>query len=79
MACLAKFGQLLFTEDTLLSHLVNSGANPLKMLCEKPSKDKVVNRADGVVDSLRYLLFQEIFIKPWSHEHLLTTFLTKAF
>ena len=64
---------------TLLSHLVNSGANPLEILCKKPSRDKEVNRADGVVDSLRYLLFHENFVKPWSHEHLLTTFLTKAF
>jgi hypothetical protein len=64
---------------TLMSNLVKSGASPIDIICEKPTRPNLVNCADGVVDSLRYLLFHENYIKPWSHEYLLTSLLTKAF
>ena len=37
------------------------------------------NVNDGVVDSLRYLISRENFIKPYSNEHILGVLLTKAF
>ena len=34
---------------------------------------------DGIVDSLRSMIFSENFIKPWCNEHILVKLLTKAF
>ena len=34
---------------------------------------------DGVVDSLKYLVFHENFIKPWADEHVLAVLLTRCF
>ena len=65
---------------TLLSNLVDSGFNPLNIICVKPIKNKYSAKGrDGVVDSLKYLLCHENYIKPWSHEFILTSLLTKAF
>lgn len=64
---------------TLLFHLVNCGISPIKVFCDKPIRPNLTVKADGVVDSLRYLLLHENYIKPWSHEYVLTRFLTKAF
>jgi hypothetical protein len=71
-------------KGTLLGSLLNFGLNPVNVIYEKPncrlhSINFYADRSDGVVDSLRYLLFHENFIKPWSHEFMLVTFLTKAF
>ena len=65
---------------TILSNLVDSGFNPLDIVCVKPIKNKYSAKGgDGVVDSLKYLLCHENYIKPWSHEFILTSLLTKAF
>ena len=34
---------------------------------------------DGVVESLRFLILHENFIKPYSSEHIIASLLTKAF
>jgi hypothetical protein len=34
---------------------------------------------DGVIDSLRFLLFSENYCKPWSAEFVLTALLTACF
>ena len=59
--------------------LVNAGTNPVNTLCHKPVRSHLAYTEDGVVDSLKYLIHHENYIKPWSHEFILTTFLTKAF
>ena len=59
----------------------------VKQLCQSPvycafNRICVDNRSkqeDGVVDSLRFLLCHENYIKPYSSEHVLATLLTKAF
>ena len=63
---------------TLLDRVVAAGHNPLDVIFNKP---KYNNRSepDGVVDSLKYLLNHDNYIKPWSDEHILATLLTKAF
>ena len=40
-------------------------------------KTSVTNN-DGLVDSIRHLLFTDNFTKPYSHEHLLVHLLTTA-
>ena len=37
------------------------------------------NIHDGIVDSLRQLVYHENFVKPYSEEHILATLLVKAF
>ncbi len=35
--------------------------------------------ANGIVDSLRTLLYEDNYLKPWSNEYLLVKLLTKSF
>ena len=61
----------------------NTGVSLVKGLFSRIYKPKPQvgndNFNDGVVDSLRYLISQENFIKPYSNEHILGVLLTKAF
>lgn len=65
---------------TLLHRLLNLGRSPIYLLfnsgCDK-IRPGVSN--SGVVDSLRYLIHHENFIKPWADEHILASLLTRAF
>jgi hypothetical protein len=63
---------------TLLSSLINSGLNPINIIITKPVCNYNLY-SDGVVDSLRYLLYHENFVKPWSDQFILATMLTKSF
>ena len=70
-----------WTPGTLLSRVISAGYSPTKSIFDKeyypsPADDTT---PDGVVDSLRYLIRHENFIKPYSEEHVLATLLTKAF
>ena len=68
---------------SLLGRLVSFGVSPLKSLFGFSQRVQVVDGAtpheNGVVDSLRYLVMHENFIKPYSDEHVLARLLTKAF
>ena len=35
--------------------------------------------SDGIVDSLKYLVYHENFLKPWADEHVLAVLLTRCF
>ena len=70
-------------KGTLLERVLKSGENPLDIVFNKvPFKhsecDLNIER-DGLADSLKYLLYHQDYNKPWSHEHVLATLLTKAF
>ena len=60
------------------------GLSPLKVafaknkLCKFDMHD-CSNIQDGITDSIRYMIMQEHFIKPYSEEHVLVKLLTKAF
>ncbi len=64
---------------TIVDRVLKLGFSPIDVLfhnvCHK--HDHVFN--DGIVDSLRMLLFSEHFIKPWGCEYMLVKLLTRAF
>ena len=66
---------------TILQRVVSAGFSPIKSLFTKQLNvnPEVNSPRDGVVDSLRYLICNENFIKPYSEEHVLATLLTRAF
>ena len=64
---------------TLLDRVVKGGHNPFNLILNKPKFKQHTTNEDGLVDSLRELLHNENYQKPWSQEHLLANLLTKAF
>ena len=64
---------------TLLDRVVSMGESPSKRAFNSQHvlESKVTNN-DGLVDSIRHLLFTNNFTKPYSHEHLLVHLLTTA-
>ena len=66
---------------TLLHRVVTLGHSPVKCMLSRHrwAGDGPGDIRDGVVDSLRYLVMHENFLKPYSDEHVLVTLLTKAF
>jgi hypothetical protein len=68
----------LTVKGTLINKLVTAGLCPLKVIFECPAL-KSFSEPNEVVDSLKYLVLHNIFIKPLSEEYVLATLLTKAF
>ena len=64
---------------TIVDRVLKLGFSPIDVLFHnvRDRHDNVFN--DGVVDSLRMLLFSEHFIKPWSCEYMLVKLFTRAF
>ena len=65
-------------KNTMVDRLVSMGNSPMNIAMSKPKKH-VKYDSDGVIDSLRYMLFHDNYIRPKSNEHLLATLLLKAF
>ena len=64
---------------TLLDRVVSMGESPTKRALNSQHVPKTsVTNNDGLVDSIRHLLFTDNFTKPYSHEHLLVHLLTTA-
>jgi hypothetical protein len=56
---------------TLLDRVVSMGESPTKRAFNSQHVPKTsVTNNDGLVDSIRHLLFTDNFTKPYSHEHL---------
>ena len=70
-------------KGTLLDRITKSGGQPLDIILNngpfKSTECDINTEDDGMIDSLRYLLYHEDYNKPWSQEHILATLLTKAF
>ncbi|CAL4133541.1 unnamed protein product, partial [Meganyctiphanes norvegica] len=64
---------------TLLDRVIKAGHNPLNLIINKPTFSRHTTNEDGLVDSLRHLLYHENYQKPGSQEHILATLLTKSF
>ena len=66
---------------TSIHRVVGAGFSPIKCLSieQQLTAHKANNIHDGIVDSLRHLVYHETFVKPYSEEHILATFLVKAF
>ena len=69
-------------EGTLLDRLIKVGLSPVKVAFSPPKQMCLkygTSTANGLVDSLKFLLCHDNFVKPWSEEHFIATLLTKAF
>ena len=67
-------------KGTILDSILKSGFSPVRTAFVKcPRKFYDFNHRDGIVDSIRSLLINENFIKPWSTEHSIVQLLTQAF
>ena len=68
---------------TIVTRIHNYGISPIAAFLGRhdltSGKPLTSTHPDGIVDSLKYLLFHENFQKPWGYEHTLATLLTKAF
>ena len=64
--------------NTLIGRIIGYGFSPYTCILSKP-KTCSTTEDNGVVDSLRYLLHQENYIKPWSLEHSLVNLLVSCF
>ena len=64
---------------TRLDMVVSMGESPSKRAYNSQHVPETsVIHYDGIVDSIRHLLFTDNFTKPYSHEHLLVHLLTTA-
>ena len=65
---------------TIVDRIVRLGFSPVKCLFTKPSYvTSNTVQPNGLVDSLKTLLFNDNYIKPWSSEYNLVKLLTKSF
>ena len=65
-------------KGTILDKLVTMGCSPLTAALHRPSKSHQNEMEDGIVDSMKQLIQNENYIKPWSHEFALMSLLTRA-
>ena len=66
------------TKGSLLERIIISGRSPIDVIFNE-QHFRCPSYENGVIDSLRYLLHHENFVKPWSSKYLLAGLLTKAF
>ena len=67
-----------YTPNTLIARVLRCNVPLVKCLFQA-DRDACHTQRDGVVDSIRYLIMNEQFLKPYSDEHTLAILLTKAF
>jgi len=71
--------QNILTPGTLVNRIVDMGISPASLIfpsCTNSSQSSYT--ADGVVDSLRFNIYNDNYTKPWSNEYLLVKHLTKS-
>lgn len=68
-----------YIEGSLLSKIIRMGESPVNAMFSKLSVNVSNSEDNGIIDSLRYLLYHENYVKPWGTEHLLARLLTRAF
>ena len=64
-----------YTSGSLLERIIVSGRSPIDVIFNE-QHFRCPSYENGVIDSLRYLLHHENFVKPWSSEYLLAGLLT---
>ena len=71
------------TKGTMLDRIIQLGLSPVRTALSGsstgPAPAADVAAGDGLVDTLKYLVAHENFIKPWSDEHILTVLLTRCY
>jgi hypothetical protein len=71
-----------YVRNTLVGRIIDMGISPIQAASNNFSINSSLSEAvntDGLVDSLRFVLISEHFIKPYSDDHILASLLTKAF
>ena len=63
---------------TLVNRIVDMGISPTSLIFSCCNSSKALYTADGLVDSLRCMLYNDNYIKPWSNEYLIVKLLTKS-
>jgi len=67
-------------KGTLLHRLLTHGFSPMNLLLTKNYRiDPHSFPADGFIDSLRFLLLSENYVKPWSSEFITSCLFTNVF
>ena len=64
---------------TMLDRIVKLGYSPVSTAFNSPLVKHDTCDNDGLVNSLRNMIYSENFIKPWCDEHVFVKLLTKAF
>ena len=66
--------------DSLISRVVSYGVSLVcSGGCPRLEASCAADSPNGVVDSLRILIYSTNYFKPWSAEHILTGLLTRTF
>ena len=67
------------SKGTMISQIVSMGVSPVDVIFGLRNTPITTYEDDGVVDSLRYLIHHDNFMKPWENEYILASMLTRAF
>ena len=63
---------------TMVDRILKHGISPVRAAMQK-IKHSIPIRQDGVVDSLKQLIYEENYVYPGSYEYVLTSLLTKSY
>jgi hypothetical protein len=85
--CMLQLNRYMLTgycnKDTLIGRIVSMGLSPIKIAFSDSScKYKDFQKQpmqDGITDSIKFLVMQANFIKPYSEEHVLVKLLSQTF
>ena len=64
---------------TLVERIVKMGLSPIDIINNGVKPPRKVNTHDGLVDSIRTILYEDNYLKPWSTEYLMLKLLTRSF
>ena len=68
----------IIIQGTLLSHVINMNVSPIKAAFKKMKKC-VSQYSNGLVDSIKHVVFSEEYMKPHSTEHSILNLLLRSF
>ena len=71
-------------KNTVTDKVISMGISPMAIAIDLVFKCKIKlsynsNEETGLIDSLRYLLYQDNYIKPYSDKYTLVILMTKSF
>ena len=69
----------IIIQRMFLSHVINMNVSPVKAVFKKIKKKCVSQYSNGLVDSIKNVIFSEEYIKPHSTEHTILNLLLRSF
>ena len=66
-------------EGTLIHKIVSFGYSPIDVMFKDCKINLPQTTNNGIVDSLKFLLYHDNYVKPWSDEFYFVKMLTRAF